>query len=222
MNGFGLLTLVATRENDASDATTKNGGQVGELAFRVGDVISDGKRVDEHWYVGTLRGETGLVPSGYVEVGTGTVSASSGSEGGGGGGGGEGGAVGVDGDGDDVGRKVRDKTLSFSCEGYLWKKGGWRHNWRKRWFVLCGSGGDGEGYDLAYAEDGEGDVLAKAKGAINLDEATLEANPPAHHTHNWTFQISVPERTYYLYAETKEDKVMWIRALKAAIASSQA
>ncbi|KNC55066.1 uncharacterized protein AMSG_10662 [Thecamonas trahens ATCC 50062] len=192
-----LLTLVAVRDNRQPE--------MDELGFMVGDLLVDAKRVDEHWYVAVKpTGEAGLVPASYVQQASSDAAATKAAK--------------------EAKRSsmriqqerpsVREPTLAASCEGYLYKKGGWRHNWKKRWFCIIGT-------DLAYADQGGGDVLSRAKGAIDLTDAELEANPPAHHTHNWTFNVAVTERTYQLYAETKEDKIRWVSALREAIDSAK-
>uniref|UniRef100_UPI003AAF9001 endophilin-A2-like isoform X7 n=1 Tax=Centroberyx gerrardi TaxID=166262 RepID=UPI003AAF9001 len=40
----------------------------GELAFREGDIITLTTRIDENWFEGTVRGQSGYFPNNYVEV----------------------------------------------------------------------------------------------------------------------------------------------------------
>ncbi|KAJ1551286.1 hypothetical protein HK405_014814 [Cladochytrium tenue] len=55
----GRTVVVATADFE--------GAEDGDLAFRVGDLISVLEDVDENWYRGELRGKQGIFPKNYVQ-----------------------------------------------------------------------------------------------------------------------------------------------------------
>ncbi|XP_065063633.1 dual adapter for phosphotyrosine and 3-phosphotyrosine and 3-phosphoinositide-like [Rhopilema esculentum] len=90
-----------------------------------------------------------------------------------------------------------------SKEGYLTKLGGRVKNWKARWFVLVKN-------ELRYYRT-KGDEtpirtldLSKCEG-IKEDSSSGKAN---------CFQITMPNRTYHIYASSSSEKEEWVEILK--------
>jgi serine/threonine protein kinase len=97
-------------------------------------------------------------------------------------------------------------------EGYLKKKGENNPIWKRRWFVL-------KDLKVTYYED---QTVPTVFGSIELQECMLvRITPPSSHLHqalnlwnpNRYFQIDLPMRTYYFYADSVEDSRKWINVL---------
>ena len=97
--------------------------------------------------------------------------------------------------------------------GFMQKKGGFRRNWNRRWWVL--DGGCGE---LAYYDD---DDKEKRKGAINLFDAsevrhsTFQSGSKAAKSRE--MEIVTSDRTWRIRAESKEELEAWIAKLQLVI-----
>jgi len=87
-------------------------------------------------------------------------------------------------------------------EGYLTKEGGGFKSWKKRWFILRGG-------DLCYY---------KTKGET-VPLGTIHLNTSGHIKHSDRkkkingFEVQTPSRTFYLSAETEEERTKWIEVL---------
>ena len=56
------------------------------------------------------------------------------------------------------------------CRGYLFKQGGMRKNWKRRWFQL---GFENEGHIMAYWQSADDAMRRKPVGVIDLTGATV-------------------------------------------------
>jgi len=92
-------------------------------------------------------------------------------------------------------------------EGFLWKKGAVRRNWKKRYFVL--DSGKMAYYEnrQAYTEGG----LANALGFIDVRSLTCR---PVIGKYPNCFQIISPARLYFMYTETDTEFVIWKEKLR--------
>jgi phosphatidylinositol 3-kinase len=114
--------------------------------------------------------------------------------------------------------------------GWLSKKGGTRHNWNKRWFVLSGS-------TLIYYQDDSKDK--KEKGRWNLSGRVVQRSPPKSTKYQYSFEVSAGpglqeessrslggtpadiSRTFYMYATSEEEMKDWMAHIAAASGVSQ-
>ena len=90
--------------------------------------------------------------------------------------------------------------------GWLTKEGGGFKSWKKRWFWLK----DG---CLHYSKTKNGKDL----GVIRLENAThIKPDTAARPKKKNVFEIPTPDRTYYLCADTQEDRDEWVALCQAA------
>eukprot|EP01156_Anaeramoeba_ignava_P021722 Anaeramoba_ignava/c19616_g2_i1.p1 GENE.c19616_g2_i1~~c19616_g2_i1.p1 ORF type:complete len:561 (+),score=160.55 c19616_g2_i1:932-2614(+) len=87
-------------------------------------------------------------------------------------------------------------------EGFLIKQGFGHKNWKKRWFKLgC--------HKLEYFENSKS---KKFKGEIPILYNKVRENRSLNK--KWGFEIETKERTYYCVAQSKEEMLSWISAIK--------
>jgi len=97
-------------------------------------------------------------------------------------------------------KNMREETLEKA--GWLVKLGGRVKNWKRRWFTLS------EG-KLNYFKS-RGDMYRKPIGMIDLKQVTqLSRNDRP-----LTFEITTPDRTYYLTADNSDEVNDWLRVLR--------
>ena len=90
-------------------------------------------------------------------------------------------------------------------QGYLTKQGGFVKSWKKRFFVLTES-------RMEYYTEQNG----KLKGTIEFDGTTT--CQLAHECKRQpAFQISTPERIYYLQPDNYPDCDSWIETVKGVL-----
>src|SRR3989338_10296665 len=102
--------------------------------------------------------------------------------------------------------------------GWLFKRGGLRKNWLKRWFVLANTR---TLIFLAYFENS--DVYDKntsiPKGIVPLTGARLCSGEAAEQKsgHKHSLLIQTASREYAIYADTTEEIERWVKWLDAAM-----
>lgn len=100
----------------------------------------------------------------------------------------------------------RMKRLSVSgptLEGYLFKRGARRRNWRRRWFVLNGL------FIFYYVSQAN----QKRKGVIVLEEAEIVEEATSKGITPYSFEIVTPGRRYVLSCDVEETRQKWLKAL---------
>lgn len=90
-----------------------------------------------------------------------------------------------------------------SMNGYLEKQGQRRQKWKRRWFIL-------EGNEMLYYTDSD---LVRFKSRINICNARIHEEQSKNKNE---FQIECIDKTYYLRASNRDEKLQWLRALRAA------
>jgi len=112
--------------------------------------------------------------------------------------------------GDSTAGESTKSSLETVTEGWLTKEGAKWKTWKKRWFVLDDS------ENRLYYFQKRGLDREKHLGFITLDDATcampIEADARGGKKKNM-FQIVTPARTWYLRAETEEERDAWLKTV---------
>eukprot|EP00043_Microstomoeca_roanoka_P005329 m.55064 g.55064 ORF g.55064 m.55064 type:complete len:869 (-) comp12919_c4_seq1:103-2709(-) len=108
-------------------------------------------------------------------------------------------------------------------QGWLTKQGGGtrmlsRKNWKRRWFILQGNQLTYHKNNMYIVSHPPAEVRQHATGSINLADATAiepwEGKP-------YGFVIITAQRTYYIYAASKEETTIWLKKLRKAKEQAQ-
>lgn len=91
-------------------------------------------------------------------------------------------------------------------EGYLTKQSTWLQDWRRRYFILKGS-------KLFFAKTDYG----APHGMIDLSQCTTVKSADLKSKKRNSFEISTPETTFLLYADTEKEKDDWIGSVGKSI-----
>ena len=95
--------------------------------------------------------------------------------------------------------------------GWLTKKGGYRRNWKRRWFELQLTA-------LLYYEEQPGKAGTEPKGRIELaevEDARASERPKATAAE---LELITHERTFWLTAETEGEGELWLASIKERLA----
>mmetsp|Transcript_25472 Transcript_25472/g.53040 ORF Transcript_25472/g.53040 Transcript_25472/m.53040 type:complete len:183 (-) Transcript_25472:122-670(-) len=97
-------------------------------------------------------------------------------------------------------------TDNAEYEGFLTKQSMWLKDWRRRFFLLKGS-------KLFYCSN----EYSTPHGMIDLALCTTVKSADLKSRKRNSFEISTPEITYLLYADTEQEKDDWIGRVGKAI-----
>uniref|UniRef100_A0A8C5QPH8 Switch-associated protein 70 n=1 Tax=Leptobrachium leishanense TaxID=445787 RepID=A0A8C5QPH8_9ANUR len=98
-------------------------------------------------------------------------------------------------------------VLDILKQGYMWKKGHMRKNWKERWFVL-------EPHVITYylSED-----MKDKKGEIVLDESCCVEKLSDKDGKKCLFLVKCPDKSYEICASDKKKKLEWIQAIQTVV-----
>ncbi len=125
--------------------------------------------------------------------------------------------------------KITKKTLTNRVfEGRLWKRGGIRKNWKRRYFRLGANARAQDGSFLfAYYIDQPSSRVRRPLGVVDLRGAVCRASRRRVHKNKFIdaptmfhFEIVTPNRTYELASEDARTGRDWINTIKIAIESA--
>lgn len=108
--------------------------------------------------------------------------------------------------------KFKKKVSRFSTsykQGYMFKRGGRRHNWKRRWFTL-------HGLFMYYyvSQDNK-----KRKGVIVLDRSSLIVSNRG--LTPFSFELATSNRTYVLSCESELEMKSWMSAIQSVLESKK-
>eukprot|EP00560_Eucampia_antarctica_P000064 CAMPEP_0197832912 /NCGR_PEP_ID=MMETSP1437-20131217/16819_1 /TAXON_ID=49252 ORGANISM="Eucampia antarctica, Strain CCMP1452" /NCGR_SAMPLE_ID=MMETSP1437 /ASSEMBLY_ACC=CAM_ASM_001096 /LENGTH=138 /DNA_ID=CAMNT_0043436569 /DNA_START=377 /DNA_END=793 /DNA_ORIENTATION=- len=98
------------------------------------------------------------------------------------------------------------ETNQADFEGYLTKQSQWLKDWRRRFFILKGS-------KLFFSKS----ERARPHGMIDLSTCTTVKSADLKSRKRNSFEISTPETTFLLYADSEKEKDDWIGSAGRAI-----
>eukprot|EP01114_Cavostelium_apophysatum_P021973 TRINITY_DN7813_c0_g1_i1.p1 TRINITY_DN7813_c0_g1~~TRINITY_DN7813_c0_g1_i1.p1 ORF type:complete len:612 (+),score=117.88 TRINITY_DN7813_c0_g1_i1:31-1836(+) len=89
-------------------------------------------------------------------------------------------------------------------EGYLYKKGNFRRNWKKRWFRM-------ENGEMSYysARIPATDRTPKPLGTFQVKEALCGPASSEGRKYKHSFQVHSPDRTYFMFANSAKELRCW-------------
>jgi len=106
----------------------------------------------------------------------------------------------------DPNTSIRHPTNNPEFQGYLIKQSTWMKEWRKRYFILKGS-------KLFFAKDNS----ISPHGMIDLSTCQTVKSAEQKAGKKYAFEVSTPDTTYLMVAESDKDKDDWIGAIGRAI-----
>ncbi|KAL0211356.1 hypothetical protein P9112_009654 [Eukaryota sp. TZLM1-RC] len=111
----------------------------------------------------------------------------------------------------------KPQSDDFIKTGYLYKQGGNRKNWKRRYFVVKPN------YEIEYWEDEESldDDAALPKGSIHCQGMRVIEDPQIDNR-EFCFELRHPtRRCWYFQAENQEEKDLWQRIFRLACRRAQ-
>mmetsp|Transcript_32485 Transcript_32485/g.53722 ORF Transcript_32485/g.53722 Transcript_32485/m.53722 type:complete len:174 (+) Transcript_32485:130-651(+) len=97
-------------------------------------------------------------------------------------------------------------TNDADFEGWLTKQSTWLKDWRRRYFILKGS-------TLFFAKTD----YSAPHGMIDLSQCTTVKSADLKSKKRNSFEVSTPELTFLLYADTEKEKDDWIGSVGKSI-----
>ncbi|GAB5031869.1 Hypothetical protein NocV09_00701320 [Nannochloropsis oceanica] len=109
----------------------------------------------------------------------------------------------------DPNTNIRYDTNNADFEGWLTKQSSWLKDWRRRYFILKGS-------KLFFAKNEAG----SPHGMIDLSSCMTVKSAELKAQKRNALEVSTPETTFLMYADTEKEKDDWIGAVGRAIVRS--